>query len=207
MPAMNTALASLQHLGTPACAVNQHGRLISFNPAASAFFGTSADMVLGAEWHTVVQTLQAPACCALCQTRRALRSGDPVAPVQVWLSLAGCRRQVTMIPLPLATGPEAVIAFLLLAQEATSQPEQRPIPFQPRVRQLADERIIAELTGRERQILDCVVNGLDARGIATRLGITHATARNYVQRILNKLGARNKAEAVSVALTYNLLAS
>jgi DNA-binding NarL/FixJ family response regulator len=67
--------------------------------------------------------------------------------------------------------------------------------------------MIDELTAREREILACVVDGLDARRIAAQLDISHATARNHVQRILNKLGVRNKAEAVSVALTYNLLAS
>jgi DNA-binding NarL/FixJ family response regulator len=75
------------------------------------------------------------------------------------------------------------------------------------VRNLGEDRIIENLTARERDILSCVVEGYDARTIASRLGISHATARNYVQRILTKLGARNKAEAVNVALTYNLLAS
>jgi DNA-binding NarL/FixJ family response regulator len=98
----------------------------------------------------------------------------------------------------------------MIEQNPTSDESPAPssrFSTHSRVRHVDDDRILDELTARELEILACVVEGLDARSIAGTLGITHATARNYVQRVLMKLGARNKAEAVSVALTYNLLAS
>jgi DNA-binding NarL/FixJ family response regulator len=115
-----------------------------------------------------------------------------------------------MIPVPMSADSDEEIGFLMLSHELTGiadATEPSPARVRARVRHLDDDRMIDELTAREREILACVVNGFDARRIAAQLDISHATARNHVQRILNKLGVRNKAEAVTVALTYNLLAS
>jgi len=143
-----------------------------------------------------------------CRTRQSLRNGDVADPVDAILSINGNYQQVTMVAVPMGRHAETAIGFLILNPTVASSAETAPLPAVPAgVRHLDDDRIIDELTAREREILACVVEGFDARSIAGRLGITHATARNYVQRILNKLGVRNKAEAVNVALTYNLLAS
>jgi DNA-binding CsgD family transcriptional regulator len=204
---MNTTSFPFQHLGLPACAVNQHGRIVYWNQYAADFLGISAANAIDAEWHSVVQTVGSAACCALCQTRHSLRNLEPVTPMDMCLSNGGRYREVTLVPLPVHDGNDEIIGFLVMDRTNPGTADVQPVPMRPRIRQLDDERIIDELTARERQILDCVVDGMDARAIANSIGISHATARNYVQRILNKLGAHNKAEAVSVALTYNLLAS
>lgn len=207
---MRSAFESLARVGVPAFVVNQHGRIVSWNERAADFFRIPADSAIGSEWHTVIRTVRNPGCCALCSTRHLLRAGDIAAPVDVTLSIAGSYKDVVMVPMPGSMNADAGMGFLVLDQEpasTSSSSVHAPIPIRPRVRQLHDDRIIDELTPREREILTCVVDGHDARRIAAQLGITHATARNYVQRILTKLGVRNKAEAVSVALTYNLLAS
>jgi DNA-binding CsgD family transcriptional regulator len=207
MPHMNTPLSPFQHLGLPACAVNQHGRIIYWNQYAADFLGIPAANALDAEWHSVVHTVGSAACCALCQTRHSLRNLEPVSPMDMCLSAGGRYCHVTLVPLPVRDGHEEIIGFLVMERSSPESVQAQPMPMRTRTRRLDDERIIDELTARERQILDCVIEGMDARGIANSMGISHATARNYVQRILSKLGAHNKAEAVSVALTYNLLAS
>jgi two-component system, NarL family, nitrate/nitrite response regulator NarL len=53
------------------------------------------------------------------------------------------------------------------------------------------------LTARERQILDLVGQGLSNKRIAMTLHISHATAKNHVHRILEKLQLRNRAEVVA----------
>jgi DNA-binding NarL/FixJ family response regulator len=113
-----------------------------------------------------------------------------------------------MLPVPLSSNDDVLGFMILPAQPAAARAAgaPAPIPMSSRVVQL-DDRIVENLTHREREVLACVVEGCDARTIAQTVGITHATARNYVQRILTKLGARNKAEAVNVALRYNLIAS
>jgi DNA-binding NarL/FixJ family response regulator len=58
---------------------------------------------------------------------------------------------------------------------------------------------LGELTRREREVLDLVVEGATNRQIANRLFISEKTASVHVSRILTKLGATNRQEAAAVA--------
>jgi PAS domain S-box-containing protein len=60
------------------------------------------------------------------------------------------------------------------------------------------------LTTRERHVLRLVAEGLSNRAIALQLQVSAYTVRNHVQHILTKSGARNRAEAVSLALRIRL---
>lgn len=62
-----------------------------------------------------------------------------------------------------------------------------------------------ELTAREREVLRLLADGYDAAGIADRLVISRNTARNHIQRVLVKLGAHSKLEAVAIARREGLL--
>ena len=53
------------------------------------------------------------------------------------------------------------------------------------------------LTGREREILELVGRGLCNKVIAARLHISHATAKNHVHHILDKLQLRSRAEVAA----------
>jgi RNA polymerase sigma factor (sigma-70 family) len=55
---------------------------------------------------------------------------------------------------------------------------------------------LESLTTREREILQLMSKGLDNREIAARLNIAYPTVRSHVRRILEKLDARSKLEAV-----------
>ncbi|MFJ6718637.1 response regulator [Streptomyces sp. NPDC091259] len=61
------------------------------------------------------------------------------------------------------------------------------------------------LTPRERETLGLLGDGLGAAEIGRRLGVALNTARNHVQRVLEKLGARSQLEAVAVARREGLL--
>ena len=54
----------------------------------------------------------------------------------------------------------------------------------------------AELTARERQVLDLIAEGLSNRQISERLFISAKTASVHVSNILRKLGAASRTEAV-----------
>jgi NarL family two-component system response regulator LiaR len=64
-----------------------------------------------------------------------------------------------------------------------------------------------DLTDREREVLGLIVDGLSNQEIGERLVISHSTVKNHVSSILSKLGASNRAEAVAMALKYDLLRS
>ncbi|MFJ1807769.1 MULTISPECIES: response regulator [unclassified Streptomyces] len=55
------------------------------------------------------------------------------------------------------------------------------------------------LTDRERQVLDFVAAGLSNDAIAEQLHISPATAKTHVNRIMAKLGVRDRAQLVVIA--------
>lgn len=63
----------------------------------------------------------------------------------------------------------------------------------------------ASITAREREILLWVRNGLSNHQIATKLGISALTVKNHVQKILRKLGAANRAQAVAKAMSMRVV--
>lgn len=64
---------------------------------------------------------------------------------------------------------------------------------------------LPELNRRERQVLQMLGAGLDARVIARELGITLNTCRGYVKSLLAKLGAHSQLEAVAIAMRHGLI--
>jgi DNA-binding NarL/FixJ family response regulator len=58
-----------------------------------------------------------------------------------------------------------------------------------------------ELTGREWQVLDLLIDGRDTVEIAAELGLARETVRSHVKGLLRKLGVSSRAEAVEVATT------
>lgn len=66
-------------------------------------------------------------------------------------------------------------------------------------------RVGATLTGREREALHLLAEGISTGEMTVRLGVSYNTVRNHVQRILAKLGARSKLEAVVIARRAGLL--
>ncbi|MEV1289241.1 response regulator transcription factor [Micromonospora sp. NPDC049679] len=61
------------------------------------------------------------------------------------------------------------------------------------------------LTPRERQTLSALVGGDDTRQIAITLGVTPATARCHIQRVLTKMGAHSRVEAAATAVRSGLI--
>jgi pimeloyl-ACP methyl ester carboxylesterase/DNA-binding CsgD family transcriptional regulator len=53
-----------------------------------------------------------------------------------------------------------------------------------------------ELSVRETEVLELVAQGLDNGTIASRLGISERTARNYVSAIVSKLGVNSRAQVI-----------
>ena len=61
------------------------------------------------------------------------------------------------------------------------------------------------LTGRELEVLSLLVEGLSNREIADRLSLSEATVKFHLTNIFSKLGAKNRVEAATIALDYNLV--
>lgn len=63
----------------------------------------------------------------------------------------------------------------------------------------------ASISEREEQVLAWVREGMSNQEIGIQLGISPLTVKNHVQKILRKLGATNRAQAVARAMSMNLL--
>jgi transcriptional regulator EpsA len=79
--------------------------------------------------------------------------------------------------------------------------ERRPQPIT-----VVDGHSHANISGREEQVLSWVREGMSNQEIGAKLGISPLTVKNHVQKILRKLGATNRAQAVARAMSMNLLA-
>ena len=59
----------------------------------------------------------------------------------------------------------------------------------------------AELTFREREVLERLAEGCATEEIAASLHVSPHTVRSRVKTLLRKLGARNREHAVAIALS------
>ncbi len=70
----------------------------------------------------------------------------------------------------------------------------RPVPVDTM------EEMWGKLTSREAQILTCLIEGLNSRDIAERLGSSPNTVANQRASLIWKAGVSNTAELISMAL-------
>jgi DNA-binding NarL/FixJ family response regulator len=69
----------------------------------------------------------------------------------------------------------------------------------------APRRSATVLSGREREVLRLVADGLPTKQIAASLSISERTVKFHVNSIFHKLGAENRAQAVALAAQRGLL--
>jgi two-component system response regulator DevR len=59
---------------------------------------------------------------------------------------------------------------------------------------------LSELSDRERELLELIGEGLTNRQIAERMYLAEKTVKNYVSRMLSKLGMRGRAQLAALAV-------
>lgn len=89
-------------------------------------------------------------------------------------------------------------ASLLHAIERAIESADRQVDADRRRAEL--EARISQLSPRQREVMDLVVQGLSSKEIAVRLGISPRTVETYRLWIMEKTGAANTAELVRIAM-------
>ncbi len=100
----------------------------------------------------------------------------------------------------------------VLPQETALGPDGLSIPTTPKVianavaPPLTSATVPAvRLSPREQEVLELVAEGYSNSMIATRLHLSENTVKTYVENLLSRLNARNRAEAVAAASRQNLI--
>ena len=91
----------------------------------------------------------------------------------------------------LITPQEAVELFRLIGQQREAE--------------RTAQYLIAQLTPRERQLLQLLAEGLDDAAMAERLNISPKTVRNHMVHVLDKLGVHSRLQALVLAVRFGLV--
>jgi len=103
--------------------------------------------------------------------------------------------------------PEELEKAILLVQEGMSVLSPQVTRQVLRAATSADKLRAADggLSAREMEVLGCLAQGMTTSQIAAALFISENTVKTHVRHILEKLGASNRAEAVSKAAQRGLI--
>lgn len=100
---------------------------------------------------------------------------------------------------PIALRAETVLPARMNAVESTAVPGARH-PKANQVAQRRDSSRLGTLTSREREVLGLLASGATNAQLADQLTVAESTVKSHVKHILHKLGASNRAAAISFYL-------
>lgn len=92
----------------------------------------------------------------------------------------------------------ALVADAVGASKATTRTTSSPMPAGGADLQRQARGAVA-LTGRQREVLDLVIEGLSNKEIADRLALAEATVKVHMTAILRAYGVNNRTKAISAA--------
>ncbi len=105
------------------------------------------------------------------------------------------------VPLRQAFSTAVALAVTPLREDVERVARQGRIPLLSDRPDTSDRPHLAVLTRREREVLELVGRGRTNREIATTLVLSERTVGVHVSRILAKLGATNRSEAIHLAIS------
>jgi PAS domain S-box-containing protein len=173
--------------------------IVSWNQAAEELTGIPASEAVGRPcWDVLggVDERGSLVCHSGCSGARLAGEGWPVRHQRLLIrTAAGTRRSVGMSTIAIRDGGRPLYLHLLWNGW-----------------KVEDERVAAEpadgstqLTRRQLEVLALIDQGLPAKRIAGRLGISESTVRNHIRALLLELGCHSQVEALAAARKHGLL--
>ena len=186
------------------------GTVVAWNREAEALLGVAGGRAVGWPcWRLVAgrATDGVPICRQGCSVLQEASKGSSPGPADVIVTSPRGRRTLHFQHLVLKESDGEPLAVLHLMADVEAK--QRDDRIARRARRLTPGldrtgpalEVEALLTPRELEVLAVLTRGCTAREVAEILGLSHATARTHIQRILVKLGAHNRISALAIAVT------
>lgn len=220
---MSDMVEALNSTADGAFVVDEELRIRFWNEAAEEIVGFGNGDVLGQKCYQILQGQDEESrliCKACCQVACLALQAEPVSNYDIRvLTNNGERKWLNMSILISKTGENGgkkmiVHIFrdiskkkndeMFFHQILATARRYHNIPFELK-ESMDPHHLIDNLTGREREVLTLLTRGLNSREIAEHLSISRNTARNHIQRILQKLQVHSRLEAVAYALKNGLL--
>ncbi len=201
----NELVLDVQRIAEPAFAVNSSHQIVAWNDAAEQLLGIKAEDIIGSRCFEALDGLDGALCadCGMCPIGAAyVRRED--SSYELTVTLAGQPdRQLHLTTLTAHTaGGQTRIVHLLRSAPVKEVP--RPPALNPAMSGGKHPRPQA-LTQRELEVLRLLGVGHSTDEIAGELSITRVTARNHVNKVLDKLGANSRLQAVVIASQMRLI--
>lgn len=177
-------------------AVDANQRVVAWNAQAVRALGYPANAAIGWHcYHLMAGRDQTGRrfCRHECPVMRAAAAGEAPATV----SLEARRHDGTRVALEVST--------IVLASGDVPGPVIHVCRDLARAVSPGREALPGELTTRELEVLRALCCGASTAAIARQMGISTTTVRNHMQRVLGKLAAHSRAEAVAVAYRHGLV--
>ncbi|MFY9814084.1 MAG: response regulator transcription factor [Dehalococcoidales bacterium] len=93
-----------------------------------------------------------------------------------------------------------------IRKAVAGQPSLSPEAAQVLMKNVSEPALpFQEMTGREKEILALMVEGMSNNEIAERLIVSQSTVKFHVSNILSKLGVTGRTEAVALAVKHHLV--
>jgi DNA-binding CsgD family transcriptional regulator len=217
--AVREAIDLLSRSGEAAFAIDATDRIVYWNEACEKVLSLDRRKVLGKYCYDVLRGRDDFGnlyCFKNCPVAHQARTDDEPDVQPFYLTVrdgAGKTRRLatSMFAIPAARPTLSAIVHVIREEEGAD-----PSPLEHKLAAVASDanpiwpisgppRPGPELTGREKEILRCMSEGLSTAAIAARLFISPVTVRNHTQNILHKLDVHTKLAAVVYAYRNQLI--
>jgi len=201
----NELVLDVLRIAEPAFAVDGSHHIVTWNDAAERLLGIRAADVIGSHCFEALEVSEGTLCadCDMCPLGMEY-AGRAQSHCEVSVTLAGQpEREVRMTTLAAHTveGQERIVHLL---RETPAKDTPRSPAASPAASGGKRSRPLA-LTQRELEVLRLLGGGHSTDEIAGELNITRVTARNHVNKVLDKLGANSRLQAVVIASQLRLI--
>ena len=211
------ALDRISRSGEAVFAIDSADRIILWNKKCEELLGRTAKSVLGKRCYEVIGGRDAQGnvyCYRNCPVAHQAREmpKEPVQrfPLSIEIGKAGRQwLEVSLFAIP-SYHPALSTVVHVVRQGKTQSALEKALAGVAEVREplwpmTTKQGEAVDLTGREKEILRCLAEGLSTPAIASKLFIAPVTVRNHVQSILHKLDVHTKLAAVAFAYQHELI--